>query len=183
MEKFDLYDINRQKLGKTHDRNSPIPKDCCRIVVHCCIFNSKGEMLIQKRSATKKVNPNLWDISLGGCVQAGETSQEAMTRELSEELGICHNFSGIIPHLTINFVGGFDDFYILTKDVDINSEINFTDNEVQCVKWASKAEIITMMKNKTFLPYHPELISMLFVMSKTADYGAFQYNIFSKDKQ
>lgn len=39
--------------------------------IHCWIINSKGEMLIQKRSPLKKAYPNLWDISCAGHIEAG----------------------------------------------------------------------------------------------------------------
>lgn len=179
MEKFDLYDCQRQKLNKTLERNETVPEGCGRLVIHICIFNSNGEMLIQQRSNTKKTNPNIWDITVGGCVQSGETSWQAAQRELSEELGIQHDFSNTLAYLTLNFIGGFDDYFLIKKDINIKKDVRFTDNEVSQVKWASQSEILQMIENKTFIPYHPHLISLMFDMYKT-DYGAFQYNIFAK---
>ena len=88
MEKFDLYDENRNKLNITINRGDKLPENTYRLVVHLIIFNSKGEMLIQQRHPHKKNWPSLWDISVGGCVTAGETSVEAMIRETIEEIGI-----------------------------------------------------------------------------------------------
>ena len=53
MESFDLYDVNRNKTGKTLERGNKVPEGLYRLVVHACIFNSEGKMLIQKRVATK----------------------------------------------------------------------------------------------------------------------------------
>lgn len=181
MEMFDLYDKYRQKLGMAISREEPLPDGVCRLVIHICIFNNEGKMLIQQRSPSKKTNPNIWDISIGGCVQAGETSQDAAARELGEELGLKHNFSSTIPFFTLNFDGGFDDYYLIEKDTDIINEISFTDNEVSQVKWASLEEILSMIDDKTFLPYQTQLIELMFNMYKR-DYGAFQYNIFAKKK-
>ena len=112
MEIWDLFDENRQKTNKTIYRSQACPDGFCRLVVHVCIFNKKGEMLIQQRSSTKKSWPNAWDITLGGCAIKGETSKQAIERELYEELGIRYNFSKERPYLTINFDNGFDDFYL-----------------------------------------------------------------------
>lgn len=51
-------------------------------------MNDKKELLLQKRSATKKSHPNFWDISGAGHIRAGETVTEGAIRELKEELGV-----------------------------------------------------------------------------------------------
>ncbi len=57
-------------------------------VVHVLVFNKKGELFLQKRSMTKDVAPGKWDTSVGGHVNSGETLDEAVEREMKEELGI-----------------------------------------------------------------------------------------------
>ncbi|OGK41700.1 hypothetical protein A2954_07530 [Candidatus Roizmanbacteria bacterium RIFCSPLOWO2_01_FULL_37_12] len=52
------------------------------------IFNSKGELLMQKRSKSKDTNPGFFSMSAAGHVGKGETYLEAARRELFEELGI-----------------------------------------------------------------------------------------------
>ena len=56
--------------------------------VHILVFNARGDLFLQKRSASKDINPNLWDTSAAGHVDLGESYDEAARRELSEELGI-----------------------------------------------------------------------------------------------
>lgn len=165
MEIWDLYDVNRQKLNLTIERGEQIPKDTFRLVVHLCIFNSEGKMLIQQRQSNKKQWPNAWDVTLGGCAQTNETSQQAVERELFEELGVAFDFSKIRPYLTINFDSGFDDFYLLEQDIDLK-QIKFRDNEVQSVKWATRLEIQDMIKNKQFINYYPTLIDAIFEMKE-----------------
>ena len=126
MERWDLYNEDRQLVGKTIERGQNCPQDLYRMVIHICIFNKKGQMLIQQRQSTKKSWPNAWDITLGGCVQAGENSRQAAKRELSEELGLDYDFSNVRPYMTINFDNGFDDFYLIEKDVSLN-EVTFKD--------------------------------------------------------
>ena len=56
--------------------------------VHILVFNSEGELYLQKRSSTKDVNPGLWDTSAAGHVDFGESYEESARRDLVEELGI-----------------------------------------------------------------------------------------------
>lgn len=161
MERFDLFDDERKPLGKTIERGQKPDKGENRMVVHISIFNSKGEMLIQQRQSTKRNWANLWDISVGGCVVAGETSQMGAHRELLEELGIDYNFEGVRPHLTINFDNGFDDHYLIEKDIDLK-DIVMQEAEVQDFKWASKEEIEKLFKENKFVPYVEPFIMALF---------------------
>lgn len=57
-------------------------------VVHLHIFNSAGDILLQKRSARKDIQPNKWDTSVGGHIDLGESVDIALKRETSEELGL-----------------------------------------------------------------------------------------------
>ncbi len=57
-------------------------------VVHLYVFNSRGELYLQKRSLSKKIQPGKWDTSVGGHVDYGESIEEALWREAREELGI-----------------------------------------------------------------------------------------------
>lgn len=163
MELFDLYDKNRNLIGKTIERGKPLPENCYRLVVHVCVFNSKGEMLIQQRQPFKKSWSNLWDISVGGGVVSGETSQIGASRELKEELGIDYCFEVDRPCLTINFEYGFDDYYLIEKDIEI-SELSLQYEEVQRAKWATANEIVKMIDEGILIPYHQALIELLFSM-------------------
>jgi isopentenyldiphosphate isomerase len=57
-------------------------------VVHLLVFNTQGRLLLQKRSLTKDVAPGKWDTSVGGHVDRGESIQEALTREMMEEISL-----------------------------------------------------------------------------------------------
>lgn len=52
------------------------------------VFDEKGRVLLQKRSRTKDSDPGFWSMSAGGHVGKGESYEEAMGRELNEELGV-----------------------------------------------------------------------------------------------
>lgn len=57
-------------------------------VIHLHIFNSKGELYLQKRPEWKDIQPGKWDTAVGGHIDLGENVEQALKREAFEELGI-----------------------------------------------------------------------------------------------
>jgi len=65
--------------------------------VHVLVFNGRGKLFLQKRSMAKDTYPGAWDSSAAGHLDAGETYDDCVVRELGEELGI--RVSGAPPRL------------------------------------------------------------------------------------
>ena len=57
-------------------------------VVHLHVFNTSGELYLQKRAMNKDIQPGKWDTSVGGHVDYGEEIEQALIREVREELDI-----------------------------------------------------------------------------------------------
>jgi len=86
-ELLDVVDQNNQVIdvktrGEVHAQN------LMHRSVHILVFNSAGELFIQKRSMSKDNDPGLWDSSAAGHVDSGEDYHSCAIRELGEELGI-----------------------------------------------------------------------------------------------
>ena len=162
MEILDLYTADREKTGKTMVRGEETPAGCYRLVVHVCIFNDKGQLLIQQRQPFKEGWPNKWDISVGGSAIAGDTSSMAAERETAEEIGLSIDFSDRRPVITVNFSDGFDDFYTIEKDISLE-ELHLQKEEVAEARWATQKEIEDMIDDGSFIPYQKDLIGYLFV--------------------
>ncbi|GHU68843.1 NTP pyrophosphohydrolase [Bacteroidia bacterium] len=99
-ELFPLVDPTGKVIGKATRSECHSGSKLLHPVIHLHIFNTKGELLLQKRSAHKDIQPGKWDTSVGGHVDFGETVEEALKREVAEELGV-HNF---IPEFIRSYV-------------------------------------------------------------------------------
>lgn len=139
-EYWDIYTKERQLTGQRMIRGQAFPEGARHLVVHVCLFNDKGQMLIQQRHKDKDSWPEFWDVTVGGSALAGENAQQAAMREVKEEIGLSIDLTETLPAFTINFENGFDDTFLVVRDFNIE-DINFPDNEVQAVKWASYSDI------------------------------------------
>ena len=160
VEYFDLFDADRRHIGESLLRGTPTPDGRYRLLVHACVFNSKNEMLIQQRQNTKKW-PNLWDLTSGGHVTAGEDTRTSAYRELLEEVGLDIDFTGVRPAVTVAFLDGWDDFYVVHADAKAEDLVIQLD-EVQAVKWATLEEVLELREKDQFMPYTRSFLEYLF---------------------
>ena len=99
-ELFPLVDEDGNIIGsitrsEAHDGSKKLHP-----VVHLHLFNSRGELYLQKRPEWKDIQPGKWDTACGGHVDLGESVDMALRREVREELGIT-DFS---PHFIKKYV-------------------------------------------------------------------------------
>lgn len=87
-EWFPLVDEEGRTVGKATRRECHSGSKHLHPVVHLHIFNPSGALYLQKRSLTKDIQPGKWDTAVGGHVDYGETIEEALRREVREELGV-----------------------------------------------------------------------------------------------
>lgn len=161
MELWDVYDEERNLTGETMVRDELYPENGYHLVVHACVFNSRGEMLLQRRQLDKDGWPGMWDITMGGSAVAGDDSRAAAERELFEEMGIRVDLTGTRPVLTKYAPHIFDDYYIVERDLGLD-ELTFQPEEVCDAKWADEAETLRMIDSGVFIPYHKSFVSLLF---------------------
>ena len=160
-EIWDCYDIDRNKTGRVMRRGDPIRDGDYHLVVHACVIDPMGRMLIQKRTEDKAGWPGMWDVTMGGSAIAGETSRDAAKRELWEEIGLDVDLCGVKPNLSVNYRHNFDDFFILRQSCDI-AFLRLQAEEVSDARWAGRDEIHRMIDDGSFIPYFHSLIDTIF---------------------
>jgi len=86
-EIFDVVNEHDEVIGRK-PRNEIHRLKLKHRAVHVLVFNSKGELFLQKRSMKKDCFPGTWDSSASGHLDSGESYDACAVRELSEELGL-----------------------------------------------------------------------------------------------
>ena len=153
-EIWDLYDKDRNLLASTIFRNhhSFIKENQYHLVVFLIIKNG-NRILLQKRSNTKELFPNQWDVSVGGSVLAFENSTQGIIRETKEELGL------IISEKDLKLVKSFKDdesqslidVYEMENSSLSLENLVIPNSEVSEVAWFSKEEIYEMIEKEQFV--------------------------------
>lgn len=170
-EYFDILDENGTKTGKTKLRSEVHRDGDWHKAVHIWIINDKGDILLQRRCATKDSNPNMLDISSAGHLTAGDDSLSGAIRELKEELNIDiePNELQFIKTIkrsskyTSTFINNeFDDLYILrtTKSID---DMKYQEEEISEIFYVPYKEFKNMVNNRQpDLLRHDEEFEILF---------------------
>ncbi len=87
-EIFPLVDEQGNVIGSATRGECHSGSKLLHPVVHLHVFNSQGELYLQKRPEWKDIQPGRWDTAVGGHIDFGENVEEALKREVREELGI-----------------------------------------------------------------------------------------------
>ena len=87
-EIFPIVDEEGRVIGSATRGECHSGSKLLHPVVHLHVFNSRGEVYLQKRPEWKDIQPGKWDTSVGGHIDYGETPEQALVREVREELGI-----------------------------------------------------------------------------------------------
>ena len=138
----DIYDEDRNLTGRVHRRGSPWQPGEYGVVVCVWVYDGQGHLLLTRR-AKEKSFAGTWENS-GGAVKAGETSREAVARELFEETGIRAEQEEFELLDTDRDRNMFYDHYCLKRKVALK-DIVLLPGETDACMWASFGKVRWMI--------------------------------------
>ena len=113
------------------------------------LFNARGELLIQQRSASKRLWPLFWSNSCCSHPRQGENLMEAVTRRLHDELGISvsnlqyvYKFSYAAMYKDIGSENELCSVYMGSVD----QKININNNEIADFKFINLKDLPKLLK-------------------------------------
>jgi isopentenyldiphosphate isomerase len=123
-------------------------------LLHRCVFvavvHPDGRLLVHRRSESKDIWPGWWDLAVGGVVLAGESWDDAVYREVAEEIGV----TDVAPE---HLGGGLyedDDVALIGRCYRIvhGGPFTFADGEVVRSEWVDLADLPRVLGERRFLP-------------------------------
>ena len=143
IELNDIYDENRRLTGRVHQRGTPWGPGEYGLVVCVWVYDGRGRLLLTRRAKGKSF-AGTWENS-GGAAKTGETSREAIARELFEETGIRAGENEFELLSTERDRNMFFDHYCLKRRVRLK-DIVLLPGETDGVMWASFGKVAWMAR-------------------------------------
>lgn len=113
-EYIDIVDKNGNPIGKSELKSVIHNKGLYHHTAHIWFYTNDGHILLSQRSAKKSICPLMWDVSVAGHIDAGETPKQAAIRETKEEIGI------IIAETNLQPIGIFPCFQSYKNGIEDN---------------------------------------------------------------
>ena len=153
---------DREMLTLVNEAGEPLgsaPRQACHgnprlmhAVVHCLVRNRQGELLLQRRSPNKDVQPGKWDTSVGGHVAAGESVEAALRREMAEEIGL--DASASHPRFLHRYMHGndFESEMVWTFLCESDGPFRAQNGEIAALRFWTPGEIEECLGRGDFTP-------------------------------
>ena len=160
-EWFPLVNEKGETIGKATRKECHNGSKQLHPVVHLHIFNEAGDLYLQKRPMTKDIQPGKWDTAVGGHVDYGETTEEALRREVREELGI----TDFTPEFITRYVfeSSIEKELVNTFRTMYIGEITPDPTELDGGRFWSQTEILANIGKEVFTPNFEQEYKRLFI--------------------
>jgi isopentenyldiphosphate isomerase len=133
--------IDRQPRGEVHRLGLK------HRATHVLVFNSRGEVFLQKRSMKKDRQPGVWDSSASGHVDSGEDYDTCAVRELREELGL-NIAQPPQPLFKIDACDETDQEFVRVYRCENDGPFTLHPDEIDEGDWFSPAEVTRWMRER-----------------------------------
>lgn len=155
MEYIDIVNKNGKPTGRSELKSVIHQKGYYHHTAHIWFYTANGDLLLSQRSAKKTISPLMWDVSVAGHIDAGETSKQAAIRETEEEIGLT------ISENDLKKIGVFECFQTYENGIIDNefhntfiaelkvplSKLNLQEEEVEAIKLVSFDAFEALIKN------------------------------------
>ena len=165
-ERWDLYDAQGRRTGRTMLRGEEVPAGLYHLAVHIWPRNSQGEFLVQRRAPGVQWKPNLWAVT-GGSAIAGEDAQTAARRELHEEIGYDARDGELEQVACLRRTNSFCGVFSLRIDWPAEQFV-LQPEEVSAVQWCDSARLMRMIADNALYNYGDAYFRMLFEYGRRA---------------
>lgn len=149
-DKEEVFDI----LNESGKVVSKAPRSVCHNgskllhpVVHIHIFNDKKQLLLQKRAASKDIQPGKWDTAVGGHVSSEESVENALLRECSEEAGFTPVKEKLIHIADYIYESNIEREYVHTYKYSFGGPFKHQAAEIDELKFFDRKEIEKLIKS------------------------------------
>ena len=164
-EYIDIVTKSGRPTGKIALKSEAHKNGWYHNTIHLWLYTSNGEILLQQRSQKKLISPLLWDVSVAGHIDAGESFIEAALRETKEEIGLDLNPNdlkkiGVKLHESSYDNGNIRDYefhqvYIANLKTEI-SKLKPQEDEVEALKLVNYDQFEALLsqseENSHFVP-------------------------------
>lgn len=115
--------------------------------VHVLVFNSRGQVFLQKRSMKKDRQPGLWDSSASGHVDSGEDYDACAVREVREEIGLQLK---AVPQRLFKLVASpeTDQEHVWVYRCTSEGPFTLNEDEIERGGWFAPDEVTSWMSDK-----------------------------------
>jgi isopentenyl-diphosphate delta-isomerase type 1 len=139
-EILEIVDENNNIIGKATREECHGNPHLIHRTAHVIVVNNNKEILLQKRSMSKDIQPGKWDTAVGGHFDPGENADQAARREMNEELGISKN-TQIIFLFDMKIRNKIESENVSVYKLIYNGPFDFQKEEIDEIKFWTKEEI------------------------------------------